>query len=82
MTLVIPLLATLKGAVRTIAVIELLPEWKSEVERVGLGLDGSRALCFVSVYVEFYRFARDQTHSLARNPLRIDLAEHHALLKR
>jgi ceramide glucosyltransferase len=31
MTLVIPLLAVLKGAVRTIAVIELLPEWKAKL---------------------------------------------------
>jgi ceramide glucosyltransferase len=31
MTLVIPLLATLKGAVRTIAIIELLPEWKAKL---------------------------------------------------
>jgi hypothetical protein len=31
MTLVIPLLATLKGAVRTIAVVELLPEWKAKL---------------------------------------------------
>jgi ceramide glucosyltransferase len=31
MALVIPLLAILKGAVRTIAVIELLPEWKAKL---------------------------------------------------
>ena len=31
MTLVIPLLAALKGAVRTIAVMELLPEWKAQL---------------------------------------------------
>ena len=42
-TLVIPLLAAMKGAIRTIAVNELLPEWRGEAERVGMGLDVARA---------------------------------------
>ena len=40
---VIPLLATLKGAVRTIAVIELLPEWKDAAAASGPGC-GLRSL--------------------------------------
>ena len=81
LALVIPLLATLKGGVRTIAVTELLPEWKARrvaTSGPGYGLH-SCAFGFVSVWRGILlRIGCDQTDSMARHSLRTDLAEHHA----
>ena len=39
----IPLLAAMKGALRTVAVDELLPQWRGPLEKVELGVDDARA---------------------------------------
>ena len=78
MALVIPLLAAMKGAMRTIAVNEALPEWKAKLQEWSWVWPGACAFCSVSIFVEFYHVAVDQEHPLARHPLRIGLAEHDA----
>ena len=55
MALVIPLLAAMKGALRTVAVDELMPQWRGPLEEMELGVDDARAAGAISICVEFYR---------------------------
>ena len=67
--LVVPLLAAMKGALRTVAVDELMPQWKGPLEKVELGVDDACAGSAVSICLEFHRFAADEADPLARHPL-------------
>ena len=77
-TLAIPLLAAMKGAMRTIAVSEAMPEWKAKAAGMELGVPSAGAGGAIFIFVEFYYVAADQEHPLARHSLRAGDAEHDA----
>jgi len=77
-TLVIPCWRRMKGAVRTVAVDELLPQWRGPLKkwnRVWMLL--APIVPFLFAW-NFCRFAGEQAHALARGELRTRFGHDHA----
>ena len=77
-TLVIPLLAAMKGALRTVGVDELMPQWRGPLDKMELGMDDARACGAIPIFLEFYPLIAYEEDPLARNSLRTRLARRHA----
>ena len=76
-TLVIPLLAPMKGALRTVGVDELMPQWRGPLTKMELGMDDARAGGAIPIFLELYPLIAFEEDPLERDSLRACIARRH-----